>query len=100
MRSSCVLFSSINWGFGALSPILLCENVCFRTQTKSERCTYLYILVFDLFNGFGFKIGFCESVLKWRYRAVLNYLNIKGLKIIKKFFLQDFKNFLYFFISK
>ena len=62
--------------------------------------TNLYMLIFDPLDGFGLKIGFCESVLKWRYRAVLNYLNIKGLKIIKKFFLQDFKNFLYFFISK
>ena len=56
--------------------------------------------IFSCLDEFGFKIGFCESVLKWRYRAVYNYLNIKGLKIIKKFFLQDFKNFLYFFNSK
>ena len=58
------------------------------------------MLIFGYLDEFGFKIGFCESVLKWRYRAVYNYLNIKGLKIIKKFFLHDFKNFLYFFSLK
>jgi len=46
------------------------------------------------------EIGFIENVIKWRYRAVSNCLNIKRLKIIKKFFLQLFKNFLYFFSSK
>ena len=58
------------------------------------------MFIFDHLDEFGLKIGFFESVLKWRYRAVYNYLNIKGLKIIKKFFLHDFKNFLYFFNSK
>ena len=58
------------------------------------------MFIFDHLDEFGLKIGFLESVLKWRYRAVYNYLNIKGLKIIKKFFLHDFKNFLYFFNSK
>ena len=58
------------------------------------------MFIFNHLDEFGLKIGFLESVLKWRYRAVYNHLNIKSLKIIKKFFLQDFKNFLYFFNSK
>ena len=67
---------------------------------KSEQWAYLYMSIFGCLDEFGHKIGFLENVLKWRYRAVYNYLNIKQLKIIKKFFLQDFKNFLYFFSSK
>ena len=56
--------------------------------------------IFDHLDEFGFEIGFLESVLKSINHAVYNCLNIKGLKIIKKIFLHDFKNFLYFFNSK
>ena len=67
---------------------------------KSEQWAYLYRVIFGRLDGFGLEIGFYESVLKWRYRAVLNCLDIKGLKITKKFFLQPFKNFLYFLSKK
>ena len=62
---------------------------------KYEMCRFLRGL-----DGIGLKIGFLESVLKSINRAVYNYLNIKLSKITKKFFLQLFKNFLYFFNSK
>ena len=58
------------------------------------------MLIFGYLDGFGLKIGFIESATKSINHAVYNHLNIKSLKIIKKFFLQDFKNFLYFFNSK
>ena len=56
--------------------------------------------IFGRLDEFGHKIGFLESVPKSLNQAVYNYLNIKLSKITKKFFLQDFKNFLYFFSSK
>ena len=56
--------------------------------------------IFGYLDEFGFKIGFLESVLKSINHTVYNCLNIKGLKITKKFFLRLFKNFLYFFSSK
>ena len=67
---------------------------------KSEQWAYLYMSIFGCLDEFGHKIGFIENVIKSINHAVYNYLNIKQLKIIKKFFLQDFKNFLYFFSSK
>ena len=57
------------------------------------------MFIFDHLDEFGLKIGFLESVLKWRYRAVYNYLNIKGLKIIKKFFYKTLKIFCTFLIQ-
>ena len=57
------------------------------------------MFIFNHLDEFGLKIGFLESATKSINHAVLNYLNIKGLKIIKKIFLQDFKNFLYFLIQ-
>ena len=67
---------------------------------KSEQWAYLYMSIFGCLDEFGHKIGFLESVPKSLNQAVYNYLNIKLSKITKKFFLQDFKNFLYFFSSK
>ena len=66
---------------------------------NNEQCTYLYMLNFGHLDRFGFKIGFLESVLKSINHAVLNCLNIKELKIIKKFFSQLLKNFLYFLVQ-
>ena len=61
---------------------------------------FIYCLNILELDRIGLKIGFLERVPKWRYRAIYDCLDIKGLKITKKFFLQLFKNFLYFFSSK
>ena len=74
-------------------PNLLQKNLTFGNY---EQWTYLYGLHFDHFDRIGFKIGFLESVLKYINNEVLNCLDIKLSKIIKKFFSKLFKNFLYF----
>ena len=49
---------------------------------------------------FGLKFGFFESVLKTRYKGILNYLNIKASISQKKIFLTTLQNFSYFFSKK
>ena len=48
---------------------------------------------------FGLKFGFFESVLKTRYKGILNCLNIKASISQKKFFLTTLQNFSYFFFQ-
>ena len=48
-------------------------------------------------ENFGLKFGFFESVLKTRYKGILNCLNIKASISQKKFFLTTLQNFSYFF---
>ena len=49
---------------------------------------------------FGLEFGFFESVLKTRYKGILNCLNIKASISQKKFFLTTLQNFSYFFLKK
>ena len=83
--------------------IFFCRNFTQHSAYQvfiSERWPIYYTRQVCELDDFGRKFGFFESVLKSRYKGILNFLNIKASISQKKFFSDHCSKFFLLFVVK